>query len=376
MIRFGLVLVFLLLPVLAFAQGDPAQAVRRAQADLEAAERLWTAALKARDPQGALVTSLRAFETALPALQVRLRALAALEQAQARNLAARQGDVAQLLGALHSLQNAPPPRLMLHPAGPLGSARAGMMREAVLPAVQARLASLRADLDGLAALRAAQSGATRALQRGAVQAQEARAALTRRVSERSDIVRRFVEDPVRTAILLDSVDNLGAFIANLEALTAQPLQPTQTTIEAERGTLSLPVTGVVVRRSGKPEETARYRDGITIAAPAKALVTNPFPAFVRFAGVLPKLGEAVILEPQGDVLFVFSGFDTVFARTGEVLPRGEPLGFLPGSGAFGVNPSTSGEGGGLARQDALYIEVREGGSPVDPESWFDTETDG
>jgi septal ring factor EnvC (AmiA/AmiB activator) len=38
--------------------------------------------------------------------------------------------------------------------------------------------------------------------------------------------------------------------------------------------------------------------------------------------------------------------------------------------------SQSGEASGNARSETLYIEVREGKAPVDPEMWFQTNEDG
>jgi septal ring factor EnvC (AmiA/AmiB activator) len=38
--------------------------------------------------------------------------------------------------------------------------------------------------------------------------------------------------------------------------------------------------------------------------------------------------------------------------------------------------STSGDDTGTDRSETLYIEVREGNSPVDPEMWFKTDKDG
>ena len=85
----------------------------------------------------------------------------------------------------------------------------------------------------------------------------------------------------------------------------------------------------------------------------------------------------VILEPQANLLFVLSGLSDVYGAMGEVLPAGSPVGLMggatPGSGAI---LSLSGDGTGTDRSETLYMEVREAGSPVDPETWFRTDKDG
>ena len=76
-------------------------------------------------------------------------------------------------------------------------------------------------------------------------------------------------------------------------------------------------------------------------------------------------------------MFVFSGLDDVYGETGQVIPAGSPVGLMGGE-VPQVNAilSLTGDGTGTDRSETLYIEVREGGSPVDPETWFRTDKDG
>jgi hypothetical protein len=61
-----------------------------------------------------------------------------------------------LLAVLQSIQSAPGPLLLLHPDGPVGTARAGMIVADVTPAVAREAQALRAQLEELASLRAVQ----------------------------------------------------------------------------------------------------------------------------------------------------------------------------------------------------------------------------
>jgi septal ring factor EnvC (AmiA/AmiB activator) len=79
----------------------------------------------------------------------------------------------------------------------------------------------------------------------------------------------------------------------------------------------------------------------------------------------------VILEPAADVLFVIAGLEEVFGEAGQVIPQGSPIGLLGGD-APNTNGNLTGNGsneGGVATQ-TLYLEVRDGQSPVNPADWF------
>jgi septal ring factor EnvC (AmiA/AmiB activator) len=139
----------------------------------------------------------------------------------------------------------------------------------------------------------------------------------------------------------------------------------------------LPVQGIVLHRAGEPDAAGITRDGIIVATRPRALVTTPVAATIRYRGPLLDLGNVVILEPQADMIFVFSGLEEVFGETGEVLPAGSPVGLMGGEiPEIGAILSLSSDDTGTGRSETLYIEVRQGGNPVDPEIWFRTEKDG
>jgi septal ring factor EnvC (AmiA/AmiB activator) len=92
---------------------------------------------------------------------------------------------------------------------------------------------------------------------------------------------------------------------------------------------------------------------------------------------LLNLGNVVILEPQPDMLIILSGLAEVYGEAGQVIPAGTPVGLMGGKvPEIGAILSLSGDGTGTERTETLYIEVREGGRPVDPETWFRTDKDG
>lgn len=361
----------------ALADDNPAAAARAAAAQLDKAALALSEATSARDRVRALTETVRAYETGLGAMRDGLRRAATREAQIARQLQSRDHDIARLLGVIQTIETAPPPILMLHPSGPLGSARAGMMLADVTPALNARAADLRRDLEEVQTLRLLQQNAAETLETGLAGVQQARAELSQAIADRTDLPRRFTEDPVRTAILISSTETLDGFASGLSQIADRPVAPTNADISGQKGEMALPVQGIVLHRAGEADAAGIKRDGILIATRPRALVTTPSSATIRYRGPLLDLGNVVILEPQADTIFVFSGLHEVYGETGQVIPAGTPVGLMGGDvPEIGAILSLSGDGTGTDRSETLYIEVREGGSPVDPETWFRTDKDG
>ncbi|MFD3190733.1 murein hydrolase activator EnvC family protein [Sedimentitalea sp. HM32M-2] len=359
------------------AQTDPAGAARAAMQQLETAAQSLQQADGARDRVRALTATIRAYEAGLVAMRDGLRRAATREAQLSRQLQAREGEVSQLLGVLLTIGTAPPPVLLLHPVGPAGAARSGMILAEVTPALQARAGQLRSDLQEVQTLRLLQQNAVTVLQEGLAGVQQARADLSQAMANRTDLPKRFTEDPVRTAILISSVETLDGFASGLSQITGEDVAPLDTDIAALKGRLDLPVQGVVLHRAGEADAAGIRRDGIILATRPRALVNSPTAATIRYRGPLLDMGNVMILEPQPDTLFVLSGLNEVFGETGQVIPAGAPVGLMGGAAPeIGAILSLRGDGTGTDRSETLYIEVREGGRPVDPETWFQTDKDG
>ena len=355
----------------AHAQGETATAAQAAADRLDAAARLLNEATTSGDRVAALTETVQAYEDGLVALREGLRRAAIRQRAIETELDAKSEEVSELLSALQAMGRAPAPLLLLHPSGPLGTARSGMLAADVTPALQARVDVLRADLEEVSQLRAVQDSAAQTLQAGLDGAQTARAALAEAISDRTDLPRRFTEDPVATAVLIASTETLDAFAGGLAEIIDTELSANAPDAGDRKGTLAIPVEGEVIRRAGEADAAGIVRPGIVIATRPRALVATPVAATVRFRGPLLDYGNVIILEPAADVLFVIAGLAEVFGEAGQVLPEGAPIGLMGGSPP-GVDAilTDSLAGGGGSRSETLYLEVREGQSVADPATWF------
>jgi septal ring factor EnvC (AmiA/AmiB activator) len=361
----------------AFAQNDVAKEARAAADALEAASVSLHDAEGARDRVRALTATVQAYEDGLEAMRDGLRRATVRERQLNAQLEARNTEIAQLLSILQTIGSTPSPIMFLHPQGPVGTARSGMILAEVTPALSTRAAALRADLEEIQTLRLLQANAVETLQAGLAGIQDARTKLSQAIANRTDLPQRFTEDPVRTAILISSTETLSAFASGLSEITTDESGDSTADISIQKGALNLPVQGRILHQAGQFDAAGIKRPGLILATRPRALVTSPSAATIRYLGPLLDLGNVVILEPQADLLFVFAGLDQVFGESGQVIPQGAPIGLMGGENPeIGAILSLSGDGTGTDRSETLYIEVRQGNEPVDPEIWFQTEKDG
>lgn len=353
---------------------DAADAARKASLALEDASRSLDEADGARNRVKALSETVRAYEDGLRAMREGLRQAAVQEQALAGELAASEAEIAQLLGILQSMGSAPSPVLLLHPSGPLGTARSGMILADVTPALTAQAEALKAKLAEMRELRELQMNAAETLRQGLAGAQTARIELSQAVADRTDLPRRFTEDPVKTALLIAATETLEGFASGLAAIAVDEVPGSLPDISERKGTLALPVRGRILRRAGEADAGGIRRPGLILATPPHALVTTPTAATLRYKGPLLDYGNVAILEPQAGILLVLAGMETVYGEVGEVLPGGSPVGLMGSAGADadGILPTNT-QQTGTDWSETLYIEMRETNTPVDPEGWFRTD---
>ncbi|WP_439141453.1 murein hydrolase activator EnvC family protein [Planktotalea sp.] len=353
------------------AQDNPGATAQAAADRLRAASAQLEQAKSARDRVKALTATIQAFETGLDAMREGLRLAATRESVLTRQLAARDGEVAELLAVLQTISRAPAPVLMAHPDGPSGAVRSGMLVAELTPALTARANALRRDVEEMTLLRTLQETATEELRTALSGVQDARTSLSQAMADRTDLPQKFSADPVRTAILIASTETLDAFAGGLSKITTSEALGPLPDISTLKGALPFPVEGRILRRAGEADAAGIERPGILVATRPRALVTTPTTATIRYHGPLLDLGNVVILEPQANLLFILAGLDTLYGEIGQVLPAGFPVGLMGGnSDQIDQIVSQGSDGAGNTRSETLYIDVRENNTSVDPLSWF------
>ncbi|WP_424942730.1 murein hydrolase activator EnvC family protein [Aliiroseovarius crassostreae] len=364
------------------AQAGPAADARAAMIALDVAGAALEDATSARDRVAALTQTVKAYETGLSALREGLRRASLREATIQTAFDAESDRLAQLLGVLQTIEKAPEPSLLIHPDGPIGTARSGMILSDVAPALQNQADTLRQGLEELATIRALQEGALDTLQNGLAGAQTARAKLSQAIAARTELPRRFVQDKAAMQALIESSDTLASFASGL---LSDPVSPqsagTLDDFASAKGRLDLPVLGRLLRGFNDSDAAGVKRPGWVIATRPLALVTTPWPATIRYLGPLLDYGNVAILEPGDGYLMVLAGLGQLYGEVGEVLAQGAPIGLMGGAApeirsevaengtdqAFLIELV---QGAGTEASETLYIELRENQTPVDPADWF------
>ena len=371
MIRAFVFCLVLLAPAACPAATDPVTAAEDAAAMLADAAGLLTAADGAGDRVAALTDTIQAYEAGLAAMRDGLRRAALRERAIKAEFDRQSETLSELLGVLQTMQTSPETLSLLHPSGPVATARAGMIVADVTPAIEDRVQTLKAALDEITDLRRVQESAIETLQDGLDGAQAARTALSQAISDRLPPPDASATDAATLQALINSADTLEGFAATLA--TAGPVEggTDRGDFVASKGTLPLPTAGIILAGFNSEDAAGVRRPGILLATTAQALVTNPWPATLRYQGPLLSYGQVVILEPEAGFLLILSGMAETFGTPGDVLPAGAPVGLMGGSAPQAQQILIDSlAGGGQDRPETLYIELRQGENPLNPQAWF------
>src|SRR5690606_6194902 len=116
-----------------------------------------------------------------------------------------------------------------------------------------------------------------------------------------------------------------------------------------------PASGRIVRGYGAREGAGPATQGVTVRTAAGARVVAPASGEVAYAGEFRSYGQVLILNLEGGYALVLTGLDVVRARVGETVRAGQIVGQMSDS----ATPAPD-----------LYVEVRQGGQPVDPGRWL------
>jgi septal ring factor EnvC (AmiA/AmiB activator) len=274
------------------------QLAKDAAQELESAAVALKTAKESEDRVTALSQTVRAYENGLQAIRQSLRAATIREQVLQLELSGQRAQISRLLGVLQTMERASTPMLMIHPAGPLGTARSGMVMTEVTPMLQLRAENLRTQIEELTALNTLQKQAQTQLETGLTGAKDARVALSNAISDRTELPLRFADDPVRTLILADNSNTLDIFANGLTDIPLDDDLGKEFSFVEAKGQISLPTEGTLLRAYNETDAAGIKRPGIVITARPLSLITAPTPATIRFAGAFLDYGKVIILEPE------------------------------------------------------------------------------
>lgn len=234
-----------------------------------------------------------------------------LSNEQAQNMS----RMAKLLSVLEQIQRDPPPPLLVRPEDARDAVRAAILVRAMTP-----------DLRRQAQIYAREAGEMMRQRRLAAVESEA----------------LFTTESLRAETAPEPGGQLPS--ASRAADATQP---------PER--LLWPVRGSVMRRFGQPLSSGGKSNGLMLATSGIAKVASPAAGVVQYVGPVQGWGVVTILRLAGGYHLVLAGLERSSVSAGQSVAAGQGLGVMPDS-----------------RQSLaeLYLEVRNQGEPVDPETWL------
>jgi len=318
-----------------------------------------------------LSQAIQSYEETLAILRISVRDLA-LQQAQLQDvLDQNENEIMHFLGVLATVQKTPIAGQILHPSGPLATARSGMIISDIVPILQENVNQLRDQMMVLKQLSETQFKAQSSLQTGLLELQKAHSNLGRAIAKRDNLPKRFLTDPEKLEILIKASKDLETFAASVQSIAISETSVSLPSVSDRKGHLKLPVRGKILGKFNEADASGIKRSGIILATDPRAIVISPTAATIRYLGPLLDYGNVAILEPQNGLLFVFAGMDTVYGEIGQVIPALSPIGLMP-SQSNEVDrifkTRTNFYSGQLS--ETLYVEVREGSEPKNPLNWF------
>ena len=351
---------------LAAASAGPTEALASSSARLSEAVAAVAAQATAASV-AALVAAIAAQEASLDALRDGVIGAEARERVLAFEMQRRQPEIARLLLALEALSRSAAPASGLHPAGPLGAARAAAMLDTLTPALRAEAQALGDRLVEIDATRDLRAGGMEDLAIGLADLTQARDALVAALAADGPSAAPAPPGAIPPALLreAESLSDLADRLAALSGAVAAPVDA------AEPLALRWPATGRPLRGFGEPDAAGVRRPGLLLQAPPLALVTAPAAGVVRYAGPFLDYGYVVVIAPRQDTLIVLAGLATLETRTGAEVTAGSLLGLLGGRQLDAQEYLMLGRTQtGETPAETLYIELRQGQRPVDPSTWF------
>jgi murein DD-endopeptidase MepM/ murein hydrolase activator NlpD len=347
------------------ARRDAAAAATRADRLTEAAAAERDAAAKARAQERALAGRIVAARADLTAARTRAALVEDLLAFRRASLAAAQAPATRLLAALQSLARRPAIVAVVQPGSVDDLVHVRAVLGTALPAVRARTAGLRAEVDASRQLRAAALTAASALRDGRAKLESARVALAqaeathrgraqalgRNAMSESD---RALAMGERARDLVDRMAETGTATATAAELAAldgplpRPLAPGTAPPPRSTGAYQLPVSGTLVTGLDEISAAGVRSRGLTFAVTPAAPVRAPAAGVIRYARAFRGYARVVIVDHASGWTSTLTGLDAVTVRSGDRVKPGMTI----GRASTGEDPR-------------ITVELRRRGRPVD-----------
>lgn len=308
---------------------------------------------RARARTAAIAARIQAAEADVSAANMRINVIETLRRRQRARLAEKQQPAIKLIAALQLMGRHPPALAFVQPGSMRDIVHIRAVFGAMLPAIQARTADLRAEVARGVQLRAQADVALGALkasraqliaQQNALAADAAAAAVRRNALASNAAVEQdravaMGEKARDITALMSAIRDDASVRDDLAALpgpmlrpaqlahltTALPL-PTPPPVRAPALNYRLPVVGEVMTGLGEETTPGVRSRGLTISTLPNALVVAPSAGRVVYAGTYRGFGQIIIIDHGHGLTTLITSLARLDVHVGDTVIQGSPVG--------------------------------------------------
>jgi septal ring factor EnvC (AmiA/AmiB activator) len=328
---------------LVLAKQQAEEAKRRSGLLEKQAARATDEAARARAGAAALASRIEAAEADITAADARIRLIESLRAQQRARLAERQGPVIRLTAALQTMGRRPPALALVQPGSLDELTHVRALLASTLPAIRARTADLRAEVERGNDLRRQADRAVLALKAGQADLRQRRIALAafeeRQRSRSENLMQSAVSESDRALAFGEEARELATLastrefqnrlrrrLAELPGPVPRPGSPAIAPGPPGNPRYRLPVEGRIVTGMGEISDAGVHARGLTFAAAAGSPVVAPAQGRVVYAGRFRGYGEIVIIDHGGGWVSTLTNLASLEVKRGDRLAMGAPLG--------------------------------------------------
>jgi len=317
-------------------------------------ETLQTEVDQLKDKLVSMAKDIRHTEDSLSDTSEKLKSLKAQKKKLSEKLYNEHGRMGGLVTAAQRFNRTSTPTMLVENA-PLDAARAALVMKSMIPALHAKSALLRDQLDQISKLEAdiaeQQADKSRALSRIHAQEKELASALEKRKALYHQTEAERSKQKAEVARLTKEAKTLDDLVEKINIPVAKPARTARVENSAPSGLIA-PVSGTVRTSFGGTDDLGAASKGITYNARSGARVSTPLAGKVRFAGPFRKYKHILIIEHPEGYHSLISGLGRVDTVVGASLAAGEPVGTVAET---------------EAENHPVYYELRHNGAPVNPQ---------
>lgn len=310
---------------------------------------------------GRLALRLRALDGRLDRQRAELARLRAAQAAQRRSLDLQRRVLARQMRAAYLMGRQERLKILLNQQDPATVGRVMVYYDYLSQARAQKMLQIQADIQQLAqteegiqeqqrelaGLHDAQKRELSDLRRSQEKRQAVLIALTGEINDQDQQLGRLQSDERELQALLSGIEEALADIA-VE-------HPQQLAFAGQRGRLSWPARGQVVKRFGAPRLGRLVWDGVMISAPEGQEVRAIHYGRVAFADWLRGFGLLVIVDHGDGFMTLYGHNQSLFKEAGDWVEVDEPIALVGSSGG--------------RERSGVYFAIRHQGRPVDPSKW-------